>query len=95
VIKYQTPDKGRIRIRLVLHLHNLHHVQVDRLGLSVLVVSADGEYGVGDICRELSGQLSVKLGSEGCVGDGDEGCSVEFRGDFEGFQELAPGLLAP
>lgn len=42
VVKYQTPHKRRIRISLVLHLHDLHHVQVDRLGLASLVVGTDG-----------------------------------------------------
>lgn len=71
VIEHQTPDQRAIRIRLVHHLHNLDHVQVDGFPESVDALgvrrrgrSLDSEDGIDDRSGQGGSQGRVKLGRQ-------------------------------
>lgn len=57
VIHDQTPNQLSIGIRLVLHLHDLDHVQINRLGR--FFTALNGENGIDDISSETLCQLGV------------------------------------
>jgi hypothetical protein len=57
VIHDQTPDQLSIGIRLVLHLHDLNHVQINRL--RGFFTALNGEDGIDDISSEALCQLGV------------------------------------
>ena len=57
VIHDQTPDQLSIGIRLVLHLHDLDHVQINRLWR--LFTTLNSEDGIDDISSETLCQLGV------------------------------------
>jgi hypothetical protein len=86
VIHDQTPDQLSIGIRLVLHLHDLDHVQINRLRR--LFTALNSEDGIDDISSETLCQLGVQLGSEGSEGDGNEGGSVKSRSVLVAVKEL-------
>ena len=68
----------------MLHLHNLHHVQVG-LGRSLV----DGQHGINDIGGQLRSQCGVELRGEGCSGDVEQQFAVDLLGQLEGVEELA------
>jgi hypothetical protein len=90
VVHDQTPDELSVGVRLVLHLHDLDHVQVNGVfpsvgtGLSGL----DGKNGINDVCAELLSEGGVEFGGKGSVSDGDEVCAVEGGCLSERVEEL-------
>jgi len=95
VVHHQSSNELSLGIHLVLHLHNLNHVEIDGLGEGIDSGSSlcwrrrlNGEDGVDDGGSELGSEFGVKFGSERGVGDGDEGSSIHGLGDFEGVEEL-------
>ena len=80
VIEHQTPNQRAVRIRLVHHLHDLYHVQVDGftesvdpLGVSRWGRSLDSKDGVDDRGCERGCEGGMEFGREGSVSDGDQG----------------------
>jgi len=57
VIHDQTPNQLSIGIRLVLHLHDLNHVEINRLRR--LFTALNGEDGIDNISSEILCQLGV------------------------------------
>jgi hypothetical protein len=95
VVEDEAANEGCLRVHLVLHLHDLNHVEVDWLREGIDASRALGrrrglneEHGVNDRGRELGRELGVEFGRERCVGDRDEGRTVKGRGLLEGVQEL-------
>lgn len=80
VIEHQTPNQRAVRIRLVHHLHDLYHVQVDGftesvdpLGISRGGRSLDGEDSIDDRGCERGCEGGMEFGRERSVSDGDQG----------------------
>ena len=57
VVHDQTPNQLSIGIRLVLHLHDLDHVQINRL--RGFLAALNGEDGIDDISSETLCQFRV------------------------------------
>jgi len=97
VIHDETADERGLGVHLVLHLHNLDHVQVDWVlervdadGVGGRCWRLDGQDGVDDKAGDLGRQLRVDLGRERGVGHRDERRPVERRLlDLERVKELA------
>jgi hypothetical protein len=99
VIEDETTDETGVGVVLVLHLHDLDHVQVDRLKLGLRCrdrggaigdgAEADGEDGIDNGCGKRASEAGVDLGREGSIGDGDEGGMIGRRlVHLEGVEEL-------
>lgn len=72
----------RIASLLLLHMHNLNHVQINRN-----VRLRDALDGVDDGFGHCVGEVGLEFGAEGGVGNGREELAVGFGvllGDFEG-----------
>lgn len=71
MIHDQTPNQLSIGIRLVLHLHDLNHVQIDRLGRFFTALNSQNS--IDDIGSKVLCKLGVEFGGEGGESNGDEG----------------------
>lgn len=67
----------------MLHLHDLHHVQVGLRGGLV-----DGQDGIDDVGGQFLGQGGVELGGQGSTSDGEEKFPVDLLGQLEGIEEF-------
>mmetsp|Transcript_12506 Transcript_12506/g.31646 ORF Transcript_12506/g.31646 Transcript_12506/m.31646 type:complete len:388 (+) Transcript_12506:2521-3684(+) len=67
VVQHKPVHKPGVRGHLVLHVHDLNHVQIQGL-----VGDLDGENGVGDVVGELVRDGLLQLGAERRVGDAAE-----------------------
>ena len=56
VVQHETVDQARVERRLVLHEHDLHHVQVD-----LAAVLADHLHGVDDELGDVVGEVRREL----------------------------------
>ena len=93
VVKHQTTDKGALGLGPVLHLHHLHHVQVDRL-----LRDMDGLDSLHHNRCQLLSHDWVNFGAEGRLSDGLEHLGLVTVGQrdlhtFEHFQGLVLGHL--
>uniref|UniRef100_A0A8W7PAJ3 Uncharacterized protein n=1 Tax=Anopheles coluzzii TaxID=1518534 RepID=A0A8W7PAJ3_ANOCL len=93
VVHHDTLHQLRVRGRLVLHLHQLDHVQIDRFTLR-----ADGQHRIDAHVRQQIGQIRVHLGAERGARNVEQIFPVHLNrvGDlFENVQRLQPGLVEP
>lgn len=89
VVHDETANELRVGVGLVLHLHDLDHVQIDRVDAARLLGRGlDGEHGVDNVRGELGRELGVELGAERRVRNVDERCAVEGWGLLEFVEEL-------
>jgi hypothetical protein len=91
VIEDKTADKPCVRVRLVLHLHYLDHVQVDRFPFATRVCRtlSDGENSVDDVSGERDGETSMQFSGEGGVCYRNERSVVSiWLGNFERVEKL-------
>jgi hypothetical protein len=98
VIEDEAPDEPRVGIGLVLHLHDLDHVEVNGLPFATRVgrTLSDGENGVDDVGGERGGKTGVEFGGEGGMGYRDERGMVSiWLGDLERVEELRVTTTAP
>jgi hypothetical protein len=83
VIKGESTNQPSVGGCSVLHLHNLHHVQIGLRGSLV-----NSKNGIDNIGCKLGGQSRVEFGGERCSGDIEEEFSVNLLGEFERVEEL-------
>lgn len=83
VVEGQSTNQPSVGGCSVLHLHNLHHVQIGLRGCLV-----DGKNGIDNVGSEVSGQSRVEFGGERCSGDAEEEFSVNLLGELETVEEL-------
>ena len=91
VIEDKTSDKFTFSAHLVLHVHNLNHVQIDwSLGVLIVALSWSGN-GLNCINQNIAhwvGQFWMNFRVERGLGDVDEKISADLFLNLEGFQEI-------
>jgi hypothetical protein len=90
VIEDETFDKARLSGHLVLHVHDLNHVEVDWL-----VWLLDGLHGLNEDLSQGIGNGGVDLGHQGGTGNLEEELTLNFGvSDFGSLQEGKSLLLS-
>mmetsp|Transcript_16185 Transcript_16185/g.48159 ORF Transcript_16185/g.48159 Transcript_16185/m.48159 type:complete len:534 (-) Transcript_16185:26-1627(-) len=84
VVQHQPPHECRILVQLVPHVHDLNHVEVERLA-----ILAHHEHRVGHDARQLVSQCLVQLGTQRRARDARQQLAVSgFGRGLERLQEL-------
>lgn len=95
MVEHKTANESGVGVRLVLHLHNLDHMQINGLEArsTALRGLADGKNGIDEVCCKRAGQLGLEFGRKGGAGDGNEGRVVWLLalGNLELVQVLCDG----
>ena len=89
VVEHEPPDQLGVAGQSVHHVHDLYHVEVDRL-----VVNADDVYGLDHDVYQLVSQVGMQLSAQSSPGYTRQQRLLDLlSGRLEGLQELQ-GLLA-